>query len=165
MVRTRVTAAVIAAVSPGRRRGGGIGARDELRPPAGPIAERLGARASRALVATDDAVQTSEQELGFATARFGATTAAPFSAALESARAELGAAFRLHQQLDDGSPADDAARRAYLADIDAHCAEASQVLDEHSEAFDLLQDLESRAPQLLAEVDTHVAQQAARVSL
>jgi len=120
---------------------------------------------SYALVATDDAVQTSEQELGFATARFGATTAAPFSAALESARAELGAAFTLHQQLDDGSPADDAARRAYLADIGAHCAEASQVLDEHSEAFDLLQDLESRAPQLLAEVDTHVAQQAARVSL
>src|SRR5215469_5528287 len=164
MVRTRVTAAVIAAVSPGRRRGGGIGARDELRPPAGPIAERLGARASRALVATDDAVQTSEQELGFATARFGAATAAPFSAALESARGELAAAFRLNQQLDDGIPADDGTRQSCLTDISARCAEASRVLDDHSEAFDLLQDLEARAPQLLAEVDAYVVQQAARVS-
>src|SRR5258708_40348601 len=111
MVRTRVTAAVAAAVTPGRRRGGGT----EVRP-AGPPAQELGIRASRALVATDDAVQTSEQELGFATARFGAATAAPFSAALEAARTELAAAFRLHQQLDDGIPADDATRQSYLAD-------------------------------------------------
>jgi hypothetical protein len=164
MVRTRVTAAVVAAVSPGRRRGGGTEFREELRPPAGPTPEELGARASRALVATDDAVQTSEQELGFATARFGAATAAPFSAALESARGELAAAFRLHQQLDDGIPADDATRLSYLSDISARCAEASRVLDDHSEAFDLLQDLETRAPQLLAEVDSYVAQQAARIS-
>jgi hypothetical protein len=164
MVRTRVTAAVVAAVSPGRRRGGGTEVRQELRLPGGPTAQELGVRASRALVATDDAVQTSEQELGFATARVGAATAAPFSAALEAARAELAAAFRLHQQLDDGIPADDATRQSYLADISARCAEASRVLDEHSEAFDLLQDLEARTPQLLAEVDTLVAQQAARVS-
>lgn len=164
MVRTRVTAAVVAAVSPGRRRGGGTEVRQELRPRAGHTAEELQARASQALVATDDSVQTSEQELGFATARFGAATAAPFSTALESARAELAAAFRLHQQLDDGIPADDVTRHSWLTDISARCAEASRVLDDHADAFDLLQDLEARAPQLLAEVDAHVAQQAERVS-
>ena len=125
MVRTRVTAAVAAAVSPGRRRGGGTEVRQELGSPGGPT-EELGAQVSRALVATDDAVQTSEQELGFATARFGAATAAPFSAALESARGELAAAFSLHQQLDDGSAADDATRQSYLADISARCAAASR---------------------------------------
>ena len=53
--------------------------------------------------------------------------------------------------------------RSRLVAITAHCAEASRLLDEQSEAFDRLQDLEVRAPQLVAEVDAHVAQQSARV--
>ncbi|HEY2593172.1 MAG TPA: TPM domain-containing protein, partial [Chloroflexota bacterium] len=121
------------------------------------------AHAARALVATDDAVRTSEQELGFATARFGEHATAPFSATLQSARAELRAAFQLRQLLDDDVSKHDAAARSRLADIRAHCAEASRLLDEQSEAFDQLQDLAARAPQLVAEVDAHVVQQAARV--
>ena len=131
--------------------------------PAGPATEELDAQAARALVETDDSLRTSEQELGFATARFGEQAAAPFSAALRSATAELAEAFRLRQLLDDGIPAGEAARRSQLAEVSARCAEASRLLDEESEAFDRLVDLEARAPQLAAEVDAHVAQQAARV--
>jgi hypothetical protein len=133
-------------------------------PTSGPPTGELAAQAARALVETDDAVRTSEQELGFATARFGEHVTAPFSATLKSARAELHAAFQLRQLLDDNVSKDEAARRSHLADISAHCAEASRLLDEQSEAFDRLQDLAARAPQLVAEVDAHVVQQAARVS-
>jgi hypothetical protein len=131
--------------------------------PAGPATEELDAQAARALVETDDSVRTSGQELGFATARFGEQAAAPFSAALRSATAELAEAFRLRQLLDDGVPAGETARRSRLAEVSARCAEASRLLDEQSEAFDRLVDPGARAPQLAAEVDAHVAQQAARV--
>ncbi len=131
-------------------------------PPAGPTTAELEAAASRALVQTDDAMKTSEQELGFATARFGEHAAAPFSAALKSARAELASAFRLRQLLDDDVPETDSARRSMLTEISGHCAEANRLLDEQSEAFDQLQNLEARAPEVLAEVDHHVRQQDAR---
>jgi hypothetical protein len=147
------------------RSGGRAGTRPDLGPPPGPAAAELTAQASqasRSLVETDDAVRTSEQELGFATATFGEHAAAPFSAALQAARAELSAAFKLRQLLDD-VPGNEATRRSYLADISAHCATANRLLDEQSEAFDRLQDLQARAPQVVAEVDAHVVQQSARV--
>ena len=121
-------------------------------------------QASRALVATDDAVLTSEQELGFAAARFGEHEVAPFSAAVGLARAELATAFRLRQRLDENIRVDDVTRRSYLTEISARCTEASRMLDERSAGFDRLQDLAGRAPELLAEVDAHVAQQTARVA-
>ena len=43
------------------------------------------ARANAALVAIDDAVKTSEQELGFAEAQFGLEATATFGTALEAA--------------------------------------------------------------------------------
>ena len=112
---------------------------------------------------TDSAVRTSDQELGFATARCGERATAPFASALQSARSELAAAFMLRQLLDDGVADGAATTRAYLTDISLHCAKASRLLDEQSEAFDRLQDLTARAPRLVAEVDALIAQQAARV--
>jgi hypothetical protein len=136
--------------------------------PAGLGTDELAAEAAEALVETDDAVRTSEQELGFASARFGDRAARPFAAALESAQAELGEAFRLQQLLDDDSAASDAARRSRLTGIRAHCAEASRLLDAQAEAFDQLHEADARptqlAGQLAAEVDAHVAQQTARIS-
>jgi hypothetical protein len=148
-----------------RRRGGHgrPGSHRDHRPP-GPPTEELAMQASRALVDTDDAVRTSEQELGFAAARFGEHEVAPFSAALGLARTELAAAFRLWQLLDDNIRVDDGTRRSYLTEISVRCAEANRMLDERSAEFDRLQDLTARAPELLAEVDAHVAQQTARVA-
>jgi hypothetical protein len=132
-------------------------------PPPRLKSEELQAQTSQALIQTDDAIRTSDQELGFVTARFGEHAVAPFAAVLKSARLELGEAFRLRQLLDDGGGGSDPTRRQYLTQLAAHCAAASQLLDEQSEAFDRLQDLEARAPQVLAEVEAHAAQQSARV--
>jgi hypothetical protein len=145
------------------RRRGDEPARLGQGPPAGPSTAELEARASKALVDTDDSIRTSEQELGFARARFGEQAARPFSAALKSARQELADGFKLRQLLDDDIPETEGTRRQYLNQISTHCAEASQLLDEQSEAFDRLQDLEARAPELAGEVLTHTTQQAARV--
>ena len=133
-------------------------------PPPGPGVAELAAQVAAALVEADDAIRTSEQELGFATAKFGAHATAPFTAALLSARAEQSAAVRIALLLDNGAPEDEAKAQAHARDICAHCAAASRVLDEQSEAFDQLQDLEARAPRLAAEVDAHVAQQTARIA-
>lgn len=134
-----------------------------LAEPPGPTAAELEAQASSALVTTDDAIKTSDQELGFAVARFGEHAAAPFSAALKLARTEIGAAFRLRQLLDDDIPETEPVRRSMLAEISGRCAEANRLLDEQSQAFDELQDLDARAPEVLAEVDHHVKQQDARL--
>ena len=143
------------------RRGGS--GRPTASSPPGPATAELEATASSTLVATDDAIKTSEQELGFAVARFGDHAAAPFSAALRAARSELAAAFKLRQLLDDDIPETEPVRRSMFAEISGRCAAANRLLDEQSQAFDELQDLEARAPQVLAEVDHHVTQQDARV--
>jgi len=135
----------------------------ERTPTAGAPTDELAAQATAALVETDDAVRTSEQELGFATARLGEHAAEPFSSAVCEARAELAAAIRLRQLLDDGTTGDERTRRSYLIQITEHCARASEALDKQAEAFDQLQDLAERAPELAAEVDAHVAQLSARL--
>jgi hypothetical protein len=140
---------------------GGPGARAAAQPH-GPATAELEAQASHALVATDDAVRTSEQELGFAVARFGEHAAAPFSGALKSARAELAAAFKLRQLLDDDIPETEPVKRSMLTEISGRCVAANQLLDEQSEAFDRLQDLEARVPEVLSEVSSHVSQQDSR---
>ncbi|MGW6856556.1 TPM domain-containing protein [Streptomyces xanthophaeus] len=115
----------------------------------------LDAKAKALLVETDDAVRTSTEELGFASAQFGDEAAAPFVQAVEYAKDELTHAFRLRQQLDDAYPEDDPTRRRMLDEIVARCTEASRRLDAESVAFDRLRDLEKNAPQALLTVEAH----------
>ncbi|MFF2007908.1 TPM domain-containing protein [Streptomyces sp. NPDC058195] len=124
----------------------------------------LDARAKEALVETDDAVRTSEEELGFATAQFGEEAAAPFTAAVDFAKGELTIAFRVRQRLDDAFPEDDADRRRMLDEILARCAEASARLDAVSGDFDRLRALEREAPQALTAAETAFRTLAGRVS-
>ncbi|MFD9567593.1 TPM domain-containing protein [Streptomyces sp. NPDC059994] len=135
----------------------------------------LEAEADRTLVATDDAIRTSDEELGFAVAQFGDEEAArPFAQALAYARSELATAFRLRQQLDDEPPPEGlalpdgpappdepelpqeggAARRRMLREIVSRCAAAGRRLDAESEAFDTLRALERDAPRALEAVET-----------
>lgn len=110
----------------------------------------LDQRARELLVDTDDAVRTSTEELGFATAQFGEEAAAPYSEALGYAQSQLTVAFRLRQQLDDAMPEDDAAKRRMLDEIIARCTEANRRLDAEAEGFDRLRALEQNAPQALS---------------
>ncbi|GAA2116129.1 TPM domain-containing protein [Streptomyces synnematoformans] len=127
-----------------------------ITPPPTPLPE-LDARARELLVETDDAVRTSREELGFATARSGEEAARPFADAVDAAQAELIAAFRLRQALDDARPEDDAARRDMLDEIVARCTDANARLDAEADAFDGLRAMVSRAPEVLA-----AAEEAAR---
>ncbi|MFJ4498971.1 TPM domain-containing protein [Streptomyces sp. NPDC088864] len=131
-------------------------------PRATPLPE-LDARAKEALVATDDAVRTSEEELGFATAQFGDEAAAPFAEAVGYAKSQLTDAFRLRQQLDDAFPEDDTARRRMLDEILSRCANANGRLDAVAEDFDRLRELERDAPQALAAAETAFRELTGRV--
>ncbi|MFI8433430.1 TPM domain-containing protein [Streptomyces sp. NPDC079020] len=131
--------------------------------PSVPLPE-LDAQAKGVLVDTDDAVRTSEEELGFATAQFGEEAAAPFTEAVTRAKTELTAAFRLRQQLDDAFPEDDATRRRMLDEIIGRCTAANEGLDTVSEDFDRLRALERTAPQALAAVETTFRELTGRVT-
>ncbi|MET9653717.1 TPM domain-containing protein [Streptomyces sp. NPDC006460] len=119
--------------------------------------------ARTALVATDDAVRTSDEELGFATAQFGEEAVRPFTEAVAFARGELTASFRLRQQLDDAVPEDDATRRSMLDEIVARCGRANARLDAESEDFDRLRALKRNAPAALAAAESAALEQTGRV--
>ncbi|MGJ8720992.1 MAG: TPM domain-containing protein, partial [Salinibacterium amurskyense] len=81
-----------------RVRRGGKG--DRSAAPAAEVSqEELDRRAGSALVDLDDAVKTSEQELGFAEAQFGSAATAGFQKSLDEANAAVAKAFRIRQQL------------------------------------------------------------------
>lgn len=126
--------------------------------PAGPPAveqvplEELERRAASALVETDDAVKTSAQELGFATAQFGEAATAEFEAALATAKQNLDEAFTLQQQLADATPDSELDVRAWNTRIIELCEQANTLLDDKAEAFDELRKLEQNAPEELARV-------------
>lgn len=125
--------------------------------------EELARRAASALVQTDDAVKTSEQELGFARAQFGDEAAAEFEAAIAQAKADLDAAFSLQQKLDDDIPDTDDEVRAWTTRIIELCTHANAELDAKAEAFDELRKLEQNAPEALTRVQELRTEIAARV--
>lgn len=142
--------AVAAGVALVRRRRATAGARASAR--------ELDTRAGSLLVQLDDAVKTSEQELGFAVAQFGDEPTAPFRIALEAAKAQVAEAFAIRQRLDDAHPETAEERRTLTTRIIELCEAADATLDAQADAFDELRRLEQNAPRL---VDELTPQQAA----
>lgn len=126
----------------------GATSQDEL---AGLPTEELERRAATALVAIDDALKTSEQELGFAQAEFGLEATAEFQRVLTEAKADVGQAFVLRQHLDDETPDPEAQRRQWLGQIISLVDGAADALDAQTGAFDDLRKLAERAPAVLDE--------------
>ncbi|MFN4002828.1 TPM domain-containing protein [Microcella sp.] len=110
--------------------------------------------ASRRLVQLDDALTTSEQELGFAEAQFGAAPTEGFRTALTQAKALVADAFRVRRELDDENPETDEQKRAALVGIITACDEADALLEAQEDAFDALRDVEQDLPAALAAVTT-----------
>ncbi|WP_265522675.1 TPM domain-containing protein [Oerskovia flava] len=138
-----------------RRRNGSTGGAqgagaDELSALPTPELDR---RASSALVAVDDAMKTSEEELGFAQAQFGLDATGEFAAVLDACTAKVGRAFALRQQLDDDVPETEPVARTMMVQIITLCDEVDDALDEQSETFDELRDLQARAPEVLDATD------------
>jgi uncharacterized membrane protein YgcG len=125
---------------------------------------QLAREANQLLIATDEELRHDQQELGFAEAEFGAEEAKPFREALAQARAELQAAFKVRQQLDDEVPEDPPTREAMLNEIIQRCKKAQQLVDVQTEHFRQLRDLERRAPEVLADLRNDVAALQGRAS-
>lgn len=119
--------------------------------------EELARRAASALVQTDDAIKTSEQELGFARAQFGDAATTEFEATLAQAKTDLDEAFSLKQKLDDETPDAEQDARAWNTRILELCEHANTELDAKAEAFDDLRQLEQNAPEALARVQAQRA--------
>lgn len=124
----------------------------------------LATRAGSALVHTDDAVRTSEQEVGFAQAQFGTDATGPFQEALVTAKRLLGEAFTLQQSLDDAEPDTDQERRDGYQRILQLCADAEQTLDERARAFEELRALEKNAPQVIAALTARATEVSERLA-
>jgi LPXTG-motif cell wall-anchored protein len=143
--------------------GSGTGARGRVAgPPPVPL-EQLKQQAGSALVDTDDAVKTSEEELGFAVASYGTEATVAFRAALDEAEAQLLRAFTLQQKLDDVDPDSEEQRRAWYAEIIDLCTRANAGLDAEAEDFDELRQLEARAPEAAASAAAELAALTGRV--
>ncbi|WUB77251.1 hypothetical protein OG734_15070 [Streptomyces sp. NBC_00576] len=110
-----------------------------LFPVAQPTAPELDRQARKSLVAADDCLRTSREELGFVEGLFGAEAVAPFTEAVRYAETELSAAFQLRQTYDD-NPTD--AYRDALDEIVARCVDAGRRLDAEAAGFDQLRALE-----------------------
>ncbi|MDN6202808.1 MAG: TPM domain-containing protein, partial [Micrococcaceae bacterium] len=118
---------------------------EELRHQAGPL-----------LIAADDAIRSSEQELNFALAEFGEEAIKPFAADLAKAKEHLGESFKLQQQLDDSIPDSEADQRQWLGTIIHRCEAVNDSLEEHREDFASLRELERKLPQATASLRSHL---------
>lgn len=117
---------------------------------------RLARDANALLIETDELIRDNEQELGFVEAQFGAEAVGGFRKALETAKAELQAAFRIRQQLDDAQADAPADREKMLTEIVERGNRAQALLEEQTARFQQLRDLERRAPEVLTEQETKV---------
>ncbi|OUE23204.1 hypothetical protein BFL36_08020 [Clavibacter michiganensis] len=111
-------------------------------------------RAGSMLVQLDDALETSEQEVGFAEAEFGSGAVGPYREVLVSAGGKVREAFALKQKLDDTIEDTDEERRTWAARIVELCEDARGELDAQAESFEELRALERNAPQTLAAIVT-----------
>ena len=136
------------------------GAADEF---AGLPTAELDRRSASALVALDDALRSSEEELGFAQAQFGDDQTRGFEQALVQGKQTLTEAFRLRQTLDDDVPDTEEQVRATSAQILRLCGQVEQQLDEQKDAFDRLRAIEARVDDALAAHDREAQRLRGRV--
>lgn len=129
-----------------------------LDPNAGMTIPELRSKAGSLLIAADDAIKTSEHEIGFAQASYGDEAVKQFQAALSSAKTHLSESFKLQQQLDDEIPDTIEEQRSWLGEIIKRSEDANAALDAEKVAFDELRELERTAPQVLASIRTQAAQ-------
>ncbi|MGV3148972.1 TPM domain-containing protein [Rothia sp. 11273D007AR] len=122
-----------------------------------PSIEELRTRAGAQLVATDDAIAHSQQEVEFARLQYGDDEVKPFLAAIEEAKNHMQRSFQLQKQLDDEIPDTEADQRAWLNEILARTEDAQKALNEQVTNFTNLRKLEETAPQALATLNQGIA--------
>ncbi|MCU1573353.1 MAG: peptidase [Micrococcaceae bacterium] len=136
---------------------------EQLDPMAGVSIPDLRTRAGSLLIAADDAIKSSEQEIGFAQAAYGDAAVAPFQKALTEAKSHLAESFKLQQQLDDHIPDTIEQQRSWYGEIIRRCEAANAALQEQKASFDALRELEVNAPRALASVSARVQDTTAKI--
>lgn len=117
-----------------------------------PTAE-LTAKSGQALLEIDNAIRSSEEELGFARAQFGLQETDAFQEALGQAKQSARAAFGLRREIDESEQTDEKEQRKAHAEILHHADEVQETLAAQAEHFEKLRDLQARAPELLNELE------------
>src|SRR5690242_4279069 len=116
------------------------------------------------VVDVDNAVRTSDNELGLAVDEFGPDETAPFSKAVASAKTTLAQAFNVRQILDDAVPETVQQRRDLLTRVVVAAAKADRELDTQREAFEKLRDLVINAPSRLDTLTQQMVDVTARIA-
>ncbi|MHC6593255.1 TPM domain-containing protein [Arthrobacter sp. C152] len=149
----------------GQASGGSYGPQGaELDPLASLSVEELRRKSGSLLIEADDAIKSSEQELGFAQAQYGDSAVGNFTKALEEAKAHMSESFKLQQQLDDHIPDTEEQQRTWLGEIIRRSEAALASLQEQKADFDSLRELEKNAPQALAAVNAGAQQADAKIA-
>jgi hypothetical protein len=149
-----IVALIVGIVLLFRRRSGG---RSTVRSVGGVGIDELTLQAGTALVRADDAVESAENEVGFAIAQFGGERTREFADAVASARTGVMEAFRLKQQLDDAYPDTDQQRRDWTKRIISLAESAERVINEQDAAFAALRRSEADSPARLAALREGIA--------
>ncbi|WP_260049618.1 TPM domain-containing protein [Rothia kristinae] len=124
---------------------------------------QLRAEAGPLLVAADDAVARSAEELEFARAQYGDEAVRPFETALAQARESLTRSFQLQQQLDDDIPDTEQQQRSWLTEIIRGCRAAQASLTAKQEEFARLRRLEDSPVEAISAAGSGVEQERARL--
>jgi hypothetical protein len=153
-----------------RRRGGaGAGARSTGARSAGSLSaaslstDDLALQASAILVRADDAVESAENEVGFALAQFGPDATRDFADAVTDARTRVAEAFRLKQQLDDAHPDSDQQRRDWTKRVIALSDQAIGSITDHTQRFTALRRSEADSPARLQALRAGIEQTRAQL--
>ncbi|MGM9472112.1 TPM domain-containing protein [Pseudarthrobacter sp. YS3] len=136
----------------------------ELDPLASLSIEELRRRSGSLIIEADDAIKSSEQELGFAQAQYGDAAVGNFTKALAEAKAHMSESFKLQQQLDDHIPDTEEQQRSWLGEIIRRSEAALGSLQEQKADFDSLRELEKNAPQALAAVSAGAQEADAKIA-
>ncbi|HYR15017.1 MAG TPA: TPM domain-containing protein [Mycobacterium sp.] len=116
------------------------------------------------VVDVDNAVRTSDNELGLAVDEFGPEQTAPFNEAVANAKTTLAQAFNVRQILDDAVPETPQQRRDLLTRVVVAAAKADRELDAQREAFEGLRDLVINAPSRLDALTQQMVDVTARIA-
>jgi hypothetical protein len=119
--------------------------------------EELRTKAGSMLVAADDAIRSSEQEVGFALASYGENSVETFRKDIEIAKDHMRESFQLQNQLDDHIPDTEEQQRSWLKDIIARCEAVGASLSAHQKEFNDLRNLEDSADSALEDLRERAA--------
>ncbi|MGJ9405312.1 hypothetical protein ACHABQ_03180 [Nesterenkonia aurantiaca] len=104
--------------------------------------EELRREAGSLLIAADNAVNSSEQEILFASAAYGDEQVAPFQKDVDEAREHLQESFRMQHTVDRDPPEDEHEARELLRKVIENCQRVNETLESHRQEFESLRSLE-----------------------